>query len=768
MGAGDLRNYLLPLQGIITFQRLILYWVKIIAMSNHHPISLPSRRHFCKTVGSLLIGIPFISSCRSREKEVEWVTTTLEALPGSLKNANRINAWLEVLGDGRVRIFTGKVELGQGIKNAIRQVAAEELDLELDRVEVVLAETGLTPNEGYTAGSGSIQNSAMSVRYAAAAAREKLLELAAQKLQVAPDQLRLDNGFIKTKNGRVKLSFSEILEGKQIEGEVPLTLKLKPKSAYRYIGKPIPRQDIGKMLRGEPLYLHDLCFPGMVHAKVLRPYNYQSKLLDFEEPAFLEEGKGILKVVKNGNFLAVITETEYAAEKALQLLEKYTLWSKPAIFPNQKNLTEQIKKIAAEPEIVHGKDLVIDTGTAETSLKATYFKPYTLHGAMGPACAIGFYDGAVLHVWSHSQGIYPLREALAAMLSMDVEKIHVISAPGSGCYGHTVADDAAADVAILAMAYPGRHIKVGWSRTDEHRWEPYGSAMLMELEAGLDKAGKINFWRSHVWTDSHSTRPNKEAATLLPARHLDPPFELKGRGYVGGGHRNGDPYYVIPQMQVAAHYFNGPLRVSSLRSLGSFGNIFAIESFMDELAEKAGADPVAFRIKHLQDPRAIEVLQEVQKMTTGIKPATGEGLGFAFCRYKNNTSYCAMAAQVRVDLGNKTVKLLKIWAAADVGEVINLDGIKNQVEGAIVQAASWTLSEQVTFNEYEITSIDWASYPMLRYKDTPEMEVRIIDRPEESALGGGEVGTPPVGAAICNAIYQACGKRVYDLPVRVG
>jgi len=728
----------------------------------------PSRRTFLQTIGKLAIAIPFLPGCSGPAPEPERVTTVLEELPGSLRGTPRLNAWLEVLEDGRVRIFSGKVELGQGIRNAIRQVAAEELYMDLDRVEVVLAETGRTPNEGYTAGSASIQNSAMAVRHAAAAAREHLLALAAEKWGVDGNQLSLQNGFIKAVNGGEARSFAELLEGRQIEGEVPLTLKLKPKSAYRYVGKPVPRADLGTMVRGEALYIHDLDFPDMVHARVLRPKNYQSALLAFDEAAFKRAAEGVLATVRKGSFLGVITAREYQAEKAVGLLEQYSQWSRPAIFPDQEELPAYICEQADDPVVAHGEEAVIDPASAAVSLKASYFKPYTMHAAMGPACAIGRYDGEMLQVWSHSQGIYPMREALAAMLGLEPEKIQVISAPGSGCFGHTVADDAAADAALLAMAYPGRPIRVQWSRADEHRWEPYGSAMLVDLEAGLDAEGKLRYWSADIWTDSHSTRPNKDAGTLLPARYLDPPMPMSGRGYLNGGHRNGDPYYDIPGMQVRAHFFEGPLRVSSLRSLGAFGNIFAIESFMDELAEKAGQDPLAFRIAHLQDERAIEVIREVQRMTADVAPAAGEGLGFAFCRYKNYASYCAMAARVRVDLPTGKVTLIKLWAAVDVGEVINPDGIKNQVEGGMVQAAAWTLSEEVRFDNYEITSVDWLSYQTLHCKDTPDMAVSVLNRPEEPAMGGGEVSTPPVAAAIANAIYRACGQRVYRLPVRLG
>lgn len=737
-------------------------------MPDQKNISTAGRRHFLQTMGSLVVALPFLAGCSRQETEsLPTVPIEFEQLPGSLRRTPRVNAWLEILENGNVRIYSGKVEFGQGIRNAIRQVAADELYMDLDQIEVVLAETGRTPDEGYTAGSGSIQNSAMSVRYAAATAREKLLEMAAEQLQLKTDELQFIRGKIQTRNGRQELSMAEILNGQQIEMEVPLSLKLRPKSEYQYVGKPIPRDDLHPIVQGTASFIHDLDFPDMVHARVLRPKNYRSELLQFDEAAFRREATGLVQIVRNGNFLGVITQNNYQAEKAVQLLDKHSEWSKPAIFPDQNELAAHIKSIAEAPEVVHGKDVEIQTGSATTHLKASYFKPYTMHAALGPACAIARFDGEILHIWSHSQGIYPMRQAIAAMLELDIEKIHIISASGSGCFGHSVADDAAADAAVLAMAYPGKHIRVRWSRTDEHKWEPYGPAMIMELEAGLDSDGHFAYWRSNIWTDSHSTRPNKDAGTLLTARYLETPMPMQGRGYLGGGHRNGDPYYDITQMQVLAHYYDGPLRVSSLRSLGAYANIFAVESFLDELAEKAGVDALELRLKHLQDLRAKAVIQKVQQMISGVEPGNGEGLGFAFSRYKNTASYGALAAKVYVNRDSGAVQLQKMWAAVDVGEAINPDGIKNQVEGGILQASGWTLREEVRFDPYEITSSDWASYSGLRLKDTPEIEVSVIDRPEEPAMGGGEMAMPPVAAAICNAIYRACGRRIYRLPVRL-
>lgn len=729
-------------------------------------LSKTSRRKFLRDIGYISVGFPLLSSCFGEQDPVVAARVNYEGdLPGSMRNASKVNAWLHVLEDGRVMVFSGKVELGQGIRTAIRQVAAEELDLELDQVEVHLAETGVTPDEGYTAGSSSVPNSAMSVRYAAATARQKLLELASAKLNIAEEDLILYNGKVKSKKSNQSLNFAEILEGAQIDMEVTKPVPLKIKSGYRYVGKAIPRKDIEKMVRGEEVYIQDLRFPGMVHARVLRPAGYQSKLVKVDDSGLSTAISGIIKTVVNGSFVGVITDREYQAVKAEAYLRKHSEWTPSPSFPKQETLFAHLKSIAEKPQSIRNEGDITTTPNGTDTFKASYTKPYLKHGSIGPACGIAMYDGEILHIWSHSQGIYPMRRAIAAMLKMEQEKLHVIAVPGAGCFGHSTADDAAADAAILALSYPGKHIRVQWSRQDEHTWDPYGTAMIMELEASLDANGKIKTWKTDVWTDSHSMRPDNDPATLLDTRYLENPVQLKGRGYLGGGHRNADPYYSIQNMQVNAHFFNGPLRVSSLRSLGSYTTIFSIESFMDELAEKAGKDPLEFRLAHLEDTRAIAVIHKIQEMCNGEKLEEGEGIGYAFSRYKNTTAYATAAAKVSVDRASGTIKLLKMWAAVDVGEIINLDGIINQIEGGMLQAASWTLKEEVTFEDNKITSSDWRKYPVFRFSDIPEVEVAMIDRPNEAAEGGGEVSMPPTGAAIANAVYNACGKRVYDLPI---
>ncbi|MDO6435634.1 molybdopterin-dependent oxidoreductase [Flavitalea sp. BT771] len=710
-----------------------------------------TRRDFLKTAGCLTIGF-----CLGGRPWPQPASSN----PGD--NAS-IDAWLEILADGRLRVLTGKLELGQGIRTAVAQVAAEELDMDMSQVEVTMAETGRTPNEGYTAGSNSIESSAMSVRRAAAAAREQLIRLAAEKLKVPPNDLVLSRGRISTNSGANPLTFAEILDGRQLTGSVAQQITLKPKNAYKLVGKPIPREDTAKIVKGDPIYVHDLRFPGMVHARVVRPPAYGARLLHAENVP------GIIKTVINGSFLAVIAENEYQAIQAQQLLRKNATWSATPPLPkldSEHQLADYLLSLPAKTEQVTKKGNLTQTYTP--SLKARYFKPYIMHGATGPSCAIALYENNILHIWTHSQGVYPLRESLAKMLRLPVDNIHVKGVPGSGCYGHNGADDVAADAALLAMAYPNKHIRVQWMREDENAWEPYGSAMVMDVEASLDKDGKITHWKYGLWSDTHGARPGGNADNLLPARYIESPFTAKPSGFSGGAYRNATPYYSIPNQLVEAHFFDGPLRTSSLRSLGAYANLFAIESFMDELSEKAGKDPYEFRLLHLEDQRAKDVLLKLKELTTTSLQLEASSLqlslGIAFSRYENTKSYCAVAASVSLD-AKKNIHVHKMWAVIDAGEAINPDGIKNQTEGGMVQSASWTLYEEVKFNERHITSLNWNTYRVSRFPQAPATEVIVIDRPTEKPVGAGEAAQGPAAAAIANAVYRATGTRVRYLPL---
>lgn len=720
-----------------------------------------SRRRFIRQAGCLVIGF----NLRPSIPVSGFGFDQNPELPGSLRRYPGIDSWLEVLADNRIRVFTGKIELGQGITTVIRQVAAEELHCELVQVEVVMADTGRTPNEGYTAGSGSVKASAMAVRHAAAAAREELCRLASEKTGHSIDDLILDNGRVKDRRGRISFAVSELLEGKRWQKEVTLPVKLKPKDQYRYVGKPVPNADLPGIVSGSPFFMTDLRFPGMLHARVLRPPAYAATLLSLDRDAINKGLAGGLQLVTDGQFIAVVGPDEYEVIQSVKLVSRHTEWSIPQNLPGQASLKKSLA------DMVTGHEPVIEVGDSDVvrqSLKTftgSYFKPYIMHASMQPACGIARYQEGQLEVWTHSQGVFPFRAALASMLNMKEEDIRVTGVPGAGCFGHNSSDDAAADAAIIAKALPGRYIRVQWSRQQEHQWEALGCAMRMDIEAGLSSEGVITYWNAEVWTDSHSTRPNADAGTLLPARYLESPTNLQSRGYLGGGHRNADPYYSVANKQIVAHFYEGPLRVSSLRSLGAYANIFAIESIMDQMSEHLRMDPLDFRIKNLADQRAIEVISRLKDLTRLVRPAANEGLGYAFARYKNNDAYCAVAVHAGMDPDGE-ISLQKMWAVVDAGEIMNPEGLTKQVEGAMLQAASWTLMEEVLFDQQHIVSDDWLSYPVFRFRDIPAVEVVLIDRPEEPALGGGEVAVIPVPAAITNAIYRITGQRIYDLPVK--
>lgn len=729
-------------------------WLGQLKEPQMDSIKRTTRRGFIKQMGFIGIGFSMLPKAFLNENR------QMQGIP----NRNQVNAWLRVQEDGRILILTGKAELGQGISTAIMQVAAEELNTTMEMVDIVLAETGITQNEGYTAGSRSIESSAMSVRSAAATARELLITEGAKKMAVARSSIIIENG--KVKSGNREMDFYELLKGRQIEERLDQNATIKGKEIRNLVGKPIPRRSIEAMVKGEPVYVQDLRFPGMVHARIVRPSGYTSSLIDLNTGS-VQNKEGFLKVIKIGSFIGVLAREEFQAIQFKNVLTKAAKWKSTSKLAISPFLKEYLKQLPANTETDEKKgDWQKAFDKAPIKHSASYFKPYIMHGSNGPSCAIAIYRNGKLDIWCHSQGVYPLRETLAEMLDLKENDIHIKSVPGSGCYGHNAADDVAAEAALLAMNYPSKHIRLQWMREDEHGWEPYGTAMVMELRAGLTPEGKIQGWKYDLWSDGHSTRPGGNPNNLLPARFINKGYGLPGMGFRGGATRNAPPYYNFTDITVQSHIFQGPLRISALRGLGAYANIFAIESFMEELAYKAQKHPLDFRLTHLSDPRAIACVQRVKEMTSGLKIGDREGLGFAFSRYKNSASYFAMATHVYVEPETGKTKLKKMWGVIDSGECINPDGLKNQTEGGMLQAASWALIEEVKFNEEHITSLDWNSYPMLRFPNIPEVEVEVIDRVKEPPLGAGEAAQGPSAAALLNAIYSATGIRIRDLPVK--
>ena len=690
-------------------------------------------------------------------------------LPGSLDKEPWLDAWIRIDADNRITVFTGKAELGQGIKTALTQVAAEELQVHPRRITLVTADTARTPNEGYTAGSHSMQDSGTALRYAAAQVREVLAGLAAQRFGVDAATLKLNDGAIVARGGQ-RASYGELLVGQNLHLRFDPAARPRDPASHTIAGKDLARVDIPAKVCGGPAYVQDLRLPGMVHGRVVRPPGPGARLLGVDEAA-VARLPGVLKVVVDGRFLAVVADGEYRAVKAAAELARAARWDLPATLPAHGDAAALVRSLPSQDTAILDRNAGAGTAGART-LRASYSRPFQLHGSIGPSCAVARLSGGQYTVWTHSQGVYPLREALAELLGADKETVHCVHVEGSGCYGHNAADDVAADAALLARALPGPPVRVQWMREDEHGWEPFGAPTVTSVAASLDGQGRIVDWRYEVWSPPHNARPGK-AGNLLAAQHLAKSFAPPPAKPIpmpeGGGDRNAIAYYALQNAHVVSHFQpNPPLRTSALRSLGAYGNVFSIESFMDELAHAAGADPVAFRLAHLEDPRAIEVVRTAaQRFGWDAYARTPRrGRGFAFARYKNLAAFCALALEVEVARETGMVRITRAVAAVDCGEVVNPNGVRNQIEGGVIQSASWTLLERVRFDDRQILSRDWAGYPILRFDQAPErLEVALIDRPGQPFLGVGEASQGPTSAAIANAVFDACGLRFRDLPM---
>jgi CO/xanthine dehydrogenase Mo-binding subunit len=691
-------------------------------------------------------------------------------LPGSLDDEPMLDAWIRIDAQGKITLFTGKAELGQGVKTSLVQVAAEELAVAAHSVELITADTQRTPDEGYTAGSHSMQDSGTALLNAAAQVREILLSTAAAKWSLPKQRLTADNGFVVSDDGK-RIGYGDLVTDELLHTQATVESKLTDPRKYRLIGQSLPRFDIPAKVTGGVAYVHDMRMPGMAHARVVRPPSYSARLREVKTDD-VEKLPGVVKIVRNGNYLAVVAEREYQAVMAMYALEQAATWEESATLPEPAELFSFLDKQPAQTTTILDRHGPADAPTRQ--LEASYRRSYQMHGAIGPACAVALFKDGAVTVWTHSQGVYPLRSAVAKMLALPEDHVHCIHREGSGCYGHNAADDAAADACLIARALPGRHVRVQWMREQEHTWEPFGAAMITKVRASLDRKGNIASWEYEVRSNTHSTRPNR-GGNLMPSWHLDPPQARPPPRALplpdGGGDRNAIPWYNFANARVDHHFVtNTPLRVSALRSLGAYANIFSIESFMDELATLANIDPVEFRLRHLDDDRAKEVIRTAaQKFGWSKRPkASGRGCGLAFARYKNQGGYAAIAIEVSVDKQTGQIQILRAVAAFDGGQAINPDGIRNQIEGGIVQSSSWTLHEAVTFDRTRITSRDWSGYPIMRFSSVPHsIEVHIIDRPGMPFLGAGEVAQAPTPAAIANAVAAATGRRLRELPLRL-
>ncbi|GAA4683827.1 oxidoreductase [Phytohabitans rumicis] len=641
----------------------------------------------------------------------------------------------------------GKVELGQGILTALAQIAAEELDVDLSRIRMLPASTVDGPDEGLTAGSMSVAVSGSALRQHCAGVRARLVTAAG--LEPATAVVR-DGAFGDTTYWALAA---------HVDLSATLAAPSSRSGGPRVVGTSAPRLDLPDKVTGRPRFVHDLRLPGQAYGRVVRPPSPGAVLLGVDTTA---------DFYLDGRFLGVVAETEYAADRAAEALAKAARWHEEDTLPDEDDLPAYLRSGPVDSSTVDESGA---PAPVARWLRASYSRPFLAHASMAPSCAVAAWDGDVVRVWTHSQGIYALRGAIAQALDIPAERVEVRHVEGAGSYGHNAADDAAFDAVLLARSVPGRPVQVRWSRRDELTWAPFGSAMTADVAAGLDADGTVATWSYDVWSQGHVARPGYAGSPgLLAAAHLAHPHELPPpadppaqRG--AGTARNAIPSYTFPHRRIRAHRaLRAPLRSSSLRSLGAFLNVFAIESFMDELAEAAGRDPLDYRLAQLTDPRARAVLRAAAELGGWGSPDAEEGVGrgIGFARYKDHGAYCAVVAEVEAV---HDIRVRRLAVAVDVGLVVNPDGVRNQIEGGAVQATSWTLKERVRFDRRRVTSVDWESYPILRFSEAPPVDVELLSRQEEPSVGAGEAAQGPTAAAIGNAVADALGVRVRDLPI---
>jgi nicotinate dehydrogenase subunit B len=635
-------------------------------------------------------------------------------------------------------------------------------------------DTSRSPDESYTAGSASIEVTGSALGYAAANARAILLEMAAAKLGVPIDGLTVDDGVIFASAAAGRVTYWQLASEMPLAREASGDVARKNPSRYRVVGTSAPRLDIPAKLTGGEAYVQDMRVPGMLFGRVVRPPGYDAQLTAFDDAA-VKNMPGVVAVVRDGRFLGVVARREEQAIAARAALQRAAAWTTPSGLPDEARIADFLRGSAdARVTTVSSRSPSPNTPAAAKTLGATYSKPYLAHASIGPSCALAAVSDRVLTIWSHTQGPYQLRADIAKVTGLPLDNVRVIHAQGAGCYGHNGADDVALDATLLSRAVGGAPVKVQWMRDDEFGWEPFASAMAMTLQAKLAADGSIVDWQHDLWSNSFNMRPGTAGGVnLLAAWHLAQPFQPAPPGEIplpsGGADRNAVPYYDLPSQRIIEHFLpTMPVRVSALRSLGAFGNVFAIESFMDELAEIAGADPVEYRLRHLSDDRAKAVIRAAAdraRWQPGTKGDGTRGRGISFVRYETVKTYVALIADIVVDRASNVIRLERMTVAADSGLIVTPDGISNQIEGAIIQGTSWALKESVRFDRERITSRDWAGYPILTFPEVPEIDIVLLNHPDLPSLGAGEAALPPVPAAIANAFFNATGKRLRDLPL---
>jgi nicotinate dehydrogenase subunit B len=732
-----------------------------------------TRRNFLKTTSGLIVTFTLAEGILPAVGQKTAPTKTVAL--------DDVDAFLAIGADGRVTLYTGKVDLGTGIRTALAQIAAEELDVPFDQLTITQGDTALTPDQGPTWGSFTIQNGGMQIRRAAATARKGLLELAANRLGVAAGALSIDNGTIKG-NGR-SVSYAELIGGRTFSLKLDKDAPVKDPAAYAIVGKSVPRTDIPAKVTARFTYMQDFRVDGMLHGRVMRPLAFGADLESIDASS-VTKTPGVVKVVRERNFLGVIATTEWGAIQAARELK--ATWSNWAGLPEQAQLWDYVRASKRSKD-----DVGSNAGSSATALDnapkrvaATYDFAIQTHGSIGPSCAVVEIKDEKVTCWSASQAPHRLRRQLAAMLTLPLNNVHCLYVEGAGCYGRNGHEDAAADAALLSRAVDGRPVRVQWMRADEHGWDPKCPPVLVDLRAGLDEAGKVLAWDSEFFVPKDGVAPVPLLAAMLAGLPPVPAAEeFLGNNETGAtvnalvlnaNTRNTAIPYSIPNVKTLSHLLDDtPFRSSWLRAPGRMQNTFANECFMDELAATAGVDPLEFRLKYLSDARGVELMRRLaaianwQQRPSPRNNTNGDivtGRGICYIKYELMRTYVGAVAEVEVNRKTGEIAIQRFYVAHDCGQIINPDGLMNQIEGNVIQSISRTLKEEIQFDRSGVTSLHWATYPILTFAEVPEVVIELIDRPTEPPWGAGEPASAVVPSAIANAVFDAVGVRLRSVP----
>jgi nicotinate dehydrogenase subunit B len=728
-------------------------------MNTHFSLS---RRNVLSGGGALVVSFSFAGSPGAAPAQ--------DATAAKSVAKDEVDAFLAIDAKGTVTVYSGKVDLGTGVPTALAQMVAEELDVPLASIEMITGDTALTPDQGTTSGSFSIQNGGVQIRQAAATARNALLTEAAQRLGVGKDDLIVADATISGKLGGKSVTYAELIGGKQFALKLDPAAPTKSPATFKIVGKSIAREDIPDKMTGRFTYMQDFRVPGMLHGRVVHPPAIDAKLESVDEGS-INNIPGIVKVVHQGDFLAVVAQNEWAAIKGAQQIK--ATWSKAATLPDQAKLWEHVRatKVVKDEVTSNVGDTVAAMAGDGKKLSASYDFAIHTHGSIGPSCAIAEFRDGKLTSWSASQATHALRRQLAQMFAMPAENIRCIYVEGAGCYGRNGHEDAAAEAALLAKAV-GRPVRVQWSRADEHGWDPKGPPTLIDLRASVDASGNITAWESEFFIPQGAAPGS--VVGLLPAELAGMPTaqQLSPGGVTG----NSAIPYKFPNVKTVCHRVETtPFRPSWIRAPGRLQNSHANESFMDELAAAAGADPLEFRLKYLDpaDKRGLEILNRLAALAKWEKRPSPQanttdnivrGRGMSYVKYELSRTYIGAVAEVEVNRSTGDVRATRFYVVHDCGQIINPDGVKAQIEGNVMQTVSRTLIEELTFDRSMVTSLDWASYPILKFPQIPDIVIELIDRPSEKPWGAGEPSAAIVPAAISNAVFDATGVRLRSIP----